>query len=142
MAPADALEADTKVVGRGKTHNYPILPLVGKMVAYPQKARTVHPMKPNAAPSILSFKLNLDDRHRSTLPAGLLEEAGIDSSSTVLVAYSDKKGRIVLEDPDAALRALREQIAAGMAELGFSGPLEDQLYKNRAEDSRIEVDVE
>lgn len=115
---------------------------MGRFVAYPSKGSTVACMQTSPIPATHSFKLKLDDRRRPTLPANLLKEAGIDGTLTVLVAYSDKKGRIILEDPDAALNSLREQIAAGMTDSGFSGPIEDQLYLNRAEDSRIEVDAE
>jgi bifunctional DNA-binding transcriptional regulator/antitoxin component of YhaV-PrlF toxin-antitoxin module len=110
---------------------------MGKILAYPRNAGTVTFMKTNAAPAVLSFKLNLDDRRRPTLPAELLQSAGIDPSS-VLLAYTDVVGRIILEAPDSALEALRKQIAEDKAEIGFAGSLLDELFASRAEDAEME----
>ena len=85
-----------------------------------------------------SFALNLDQRRRPTLPVDLMEEAGIPLSIVGLLAYSDRKGRIVLEDPMAALDALSEQVLQEMAESGFTGSLEDDLYAERAADASLD----
>lgn len=86
---------------------------------------------------IHAFRLNLDQRRRPTLPASLLEEAGISAETNSLIGYSDRKGRIVIEDPMAALEELGEQVLAGMRERGNTLSLLDDLLQERASDSSL-----
>jgi hypothetical protein len=81
----------------------------------------------------IGYRVILDAKRRPTLPAALLEEAGISPSSD-LVAHSDRKGRIVLEDPLAMLAAFQQAVAEGMAETGFTGDLVEDLLADRAAD--------
>ncbi len=84
-----------------------------------------------------SFQLNLDQRRRPTLPASLLDEAGISAETTSLVGYSDRRGRIIIEDPMAALEELGEMVVAGMRERGNTLSLLDDLLQERASDTSL-----
>jgi hypothetical protein len=71
-----------------------------------------------------SFPVHLDSKRRPTLPARLLDEAGISGTSN-LVARSDGPGRIVLEDPTAMLHALQERLAASLRDTDVApGPVD------------------
>lgn len=64
-----------------------------------------------------SYRVRLDSRRRPTLPAALLDEAGIDDDEgTELIGRVEGPGRVVLEDPFALLRGVQATIAAEMAE--------------------------
>lgn len=50
----------------------------------------------------MKYRVRMDGKRRPTLPAALLDEAGIDPAHE-LVAYADGHGRVVLEDPTVML---------------------------------------
>ena len=81
----------------------------------------------------MGYRVILDAKRRPTLPTALLEEAGIDPTSE-LVAHTDRKGRIILEDPLEMLAAFQAAVAEGVAKSGFSGSLVDDLLADRAAD--------
>ncbi len=80
-----------------------------------------------------TYRLRLDGKRRPTLPASLLEDAGIDPAHE-LIARPDGHGRVVLEDPLVMLAAFQDAVAAGKRSLGASGSLVDELLTERAAD--------
>jgi bifunctional DNA-binding transcriptional regulator/antitoxin component of YhaV-PrlF toxin-antitoxin module len=80
------------------------------------------------------YRVRVDAKRRPTLPAALLAEAGIDTTHE-LIARSDGRGRIVLEDPLEVLAAFQNSVAEGMREVGESGSLVDDLLADRAADA-------
>jgi hypothetical protein len=83
------------------------------------------------------YHVRLDNRRRPTLPAALLEEAGIDEEGVELVARSDGPGRIVLEDPLSLLRALQATIAAEMEASHDTTDLAMELLAERRLDTSL-----
>ena len=83
--------------------------------------------------SLPSYRLHLDARRRPTLPPALLEEAGIDPTHE-LVAHSDGRGRVVLEDPLVALAAFQDAVSKGMRRNGYEGSLVEDLLSDRSAD--------
>jgi bifunctional DNA-binding transcriptional regulator/antitoxin component of YhaV-PrlF toxin-antitoxin module len=81
----------------------------------------------------IGYRVTMDSKRRPTLPAALLEEAGIDPASE-LIAHADGKGRIILDDPQAMLAAFQTAVLQGMAETGFTGSAVDDLLADRATD--------
>jgi bifunctional DNA-binding transcriptional regulator/antitoxin component of YhaV-PrlF toxin-antitoxin module len=63
---------------------------------------------------VAGFRVSVDRKHRSTLPVALLRAAGLDDSRE-LVARVERPGRIVLEDPAAALAEFQAVVANGLA---------------------------
>lgn len=82
-----------------------------------------------------------------TIPAGLLDAAGIDPTSD-LVARVESPGRIVLEPSDAMLARLQEKARRGKAvrdrgrrdagEPPFPESMVDDLLEERARDRSLE----
>lgn len=84
-----------------------------------------------------TFCVHLDTKRRPTLPARLLEDAGLAGVSE-LVARADGRGRIVLEDPAAMLDALQERLAGALSETGESPEsVADSLLADRAADTSL-----
>ena len=84
-----------------------------------------------------AFRVTLDGKRRPTLPAALLDDAGVDATR-VLIARVDGPGRIVLEDPAVALAAFQAQVAEGKRARGFDGDLADDLLTHRAADHTLD----
>jgi bifunctional DNA-binding transcriptional regulator/antitoxin component of YhaV-PrlF toxin-antitoxin module len=90
-------------------------------------------------PLPLTFPVHLDSKRRPTLPARLLDEAGISGASD-LVARVDGPGRIVLEDPEAMLRALQEKLAGSLRDAGERpAVVVDALLADRAAEAHLEA---
>ena len=84
-----------------------------------------------------SYRLVLDAKRRPTLPAQLLRDAELPEAKE-LVARVVGPGRIVLEDPKAALGRLQAAVAEGKRAKGFDASLESALLESRAEDAERE----
>jgi DNA-binding transcriptional regulator/RsmH inhibitor MraZ len=80
-----------------------------------------------------TYRLRLDGKRRPTLPASLLDDAGIDPAHE-LVARTDGHGRVVLEDPLVMLAAFQDAVAADKRTHGIVGSLVDDLLADRAAD--------
>lgn len=85
---------------------------------------------------VAGFRVTLDAKRRPTLPTALLRAAQIDPTHE-LIARPDGEGRIVLEDPEALLRAFQSAVLAGKAERGVTGSLADDLLAERAADRSL-----
>lgn len=85
---------------------------------------------------VAGFHVHLDTKRRPTLPARLLEDAGLVGVED-LVARADGPGRIVLEDPVAMLSALQDRIAAAREMSGGTESLVDSLLADRAADNSL-----
>jgi bifunctional DNA-binding transcriptional regulator/antitoxin component of YhaV-PrlF toxin-antitoxin module len=86
---------------------------------------------------VSTFRVRLDTKRRPTLPARLLEDAGL-AGVEELVARADGCGRIVLEDPAAMLSALQDRLAAALETLGESSEsIVDSLLADRAADTSL-----
>lgn len=75
----------------------------------------------------------MDGKRRPTLPAALLEDAGINPAHE-LVAHTDGHGRVILEDPLVMLAAFQHTVAEGKREQGITTSLVDDLIADRAAD--------
>ncbi|WP_189058394.1 hypothetical protein [Longimycelium tulufanense] len=84
-----------------------------------------------------TYRLVLDSKRRPTLPARLLAEAGL-TEVTELVARVDTPGRILLEDPRAALRRLRTAVSEGKRRRHRNERLETSLFADRSADTSLE----
>lgn len=82
------------------------------------------------------YRVSLDSKRRPTLPAKLLAEAELPDVRE-LVARVDGPGRIVLEDPNAALSRLQSSIRAGKRGLRTQESLADSLLADRAVDASL-----
>jgi len=69
------------------------------------------------------------------LPARLLQDAGLVGVDE-LVARADGPGRIVLEDPDAMLRALQDRLAGALGDESAASVV-DSLLGDRATDRSL-----
>jgi len=88
-------------------------------------------------PLISTFSVRLDSKRRPTLPARLLEEAGL-SGATDLVARADGPGRIVLEDPASMLHSLQQRLTDSLKESAATPSMAvDSLFATRDADTRI-----
>jgi bifunctional DNA-binding transcriptional regulator/antitoxin component of YhaV-PrlF toxin-antitoxin module len=83
-----------------------------------------------------AWPVALDVKRRPTLPAALLEEAGI-APTEALVAHSAGEGVIVLETRAAIRRRLRERYAEGRQRVDRSGSAAEELLAERAADSSL-----
>jgi antitoxin component of MazEF toxin-antitoxin module len=83
-----------------------------------------------------AWPVALDVKRRPTLPAALLEEAGI-APSDALVAHTAGEGVIVLETRAAIRRRLRERYAEGRRRTGRSGSPVQELLAERAADGSL-----
>jgi hypothetical protein len=83
-----------------------------------------------------SYRLVLDSKRRPTLPAQLLREAEL-SGAREFVAHVEGPGRIVLEDPKAALTRLQTAVAAGKQRRHRGDSLEQSLLDDRAADTSL-----
>lgn len=86
--------------------------------------------------AVRSWSVALDVKRRPTLPAALLEEAGI-APTEALVAHTAGDGVIVLETRAAIRRRLRERYAEGRRRTGRSGSATDELLAERAVDGSL-----
>lgn len=84
-----------------------------------------------------SYRVRLDSRRRPTLPAALLDEAGIDDGGVELVARAEGPGRIVLENPLSLLREVQAAIAAEMVENRDTADLAMELIAERQLDASL-----
>ena len=116
---------------------FPFESKVGELLAFPRNSCTVVAMEIDTFTPTTSFVVHLDSRRRPALPLGLLAAAGIPASTTGLLAYTDRRGRIILEDPISALDALNILVMEDMGDHGFAGTLEDDLYAERASDTSV-----
>jgi hypothetical protein len=82
----------------------------------------------------VGYRIRFDSKRRPTLPASLLEEAGIDPTHE-LVAHADGRGRLVIEDPAELLASFQAAVAAGVRQAGVTGSLVDDLVADRAADA-------
>lgn len=89
-----------------------------------------------ARTDVTEFRVSLDSKRRPTLPVALLRQAGLEHSHE-LVAHVDGPGRLVLEDPDAALVAFQDEIAAARVATGFEDALDQDLLYDRASDGSL-----
>ena len=80
-----------------------------------------------------TYRLRMDGKRRPTLPAALLDDAGI-SPTHELVAYTDGRGRVVLEDPLVMLTAFQHAVVEGKQANGIAASLVDELIADRAAD--------
>jgi bifunctional DNA-binding transcriptional regulator/antitoxin component of YhaV-PrlF toxin-antitoxin module len=88
---------------------------------------------------VSTFHVRLDTKRRPTLPARLLEDAGLAGVGE-LVARADGRGRIVLEDPAAMLIALQDRLAAAIEESGETAESTiDSLLADRAADTSLQA---
>jgi bifunctional DNA-binding transcriptional regulator/antitoxin component of YhaV-PrlF toxin-antitoxin module len=86
---------------------------------------------------VAGFHVHLDTKRRPTLPARLLEDAGLVGVDDLL-ARADGPGRIVLEDPAAMLSALQDRVAAALEESGETAEsVIDSLLADRAADTSL-----
>ncbi len=85
-----------------------------------------------------SYRVRLDSRRRPTLPAALLDEAGIDDAGAELIARVDGPGRVVLEDPLALLREVQAAIAAEMTLSHDTRDLAMELIAERQHDASLQ----
>jgi hypothetical protein len=83
-----------------------------------------------------TWPVALDVKRRPTLPAALLEEAGIVPTEA-LVAHTAGEGVIVLETRAAIRRRLRERYAEGRRRTGRSGSAMEELLAERAADRSL-----
>jgi hypothetical protein len=83
-----------------------------------------------------SYRIVVDSKRRPTLPAQLLREAQLPEVKE-LVAHVEGPGRIVLEDPGAALGRLQAAIADGKRRRHRSDSLERSLLEDRASDASL-----
>lgn len=83
-----------------------------------------------------AWPVALDVKRRPTLPAALLEEAGIEPTEA-LVAHSAGEGVIVLETRAAIRRRLRERYADGRRHTERAGSAAEELLAERAEDGSL-----
>lgn len=83
-----------------------------------------------------SYRLVLDNKRRPTLPAQLLRDAQVPEVKE-LVAHVEGPGRIVLEDPHAALARLQTAIAEGKRRRNRTDNLEQSLLDDRAADTSL-----
>ncbi len=111
---------------------------MGRLLAYPRFPCPVSFMKQSTSPGTVSFQLNLDERRRPMLAIDLLNEAGIDINSSMLVAHAEGVGRIVLEDPLAYLDALGARVTQEMRDLGITRTLGEDLQAFRAADTSLD----
>ena len=79
------------------------------------------------------YRVRVDAKRRPTLPAAVIEAAGL-SDSHELVVHTDGPGRIVLEDPAVLLAEFQSAVARGKAATGFHGSLAEDLAADRAAD--------
>jgi hypothetical protein len=92
-------------------------------------------MDPNALVDVCHVRL--DAKRRPTLPARLIEDAGL-TGAQVLVARVDGPGRIVLEAPDVLLAGLQARLAGGLREAGAAPrSVVDSLLADRAADASL-----
>jgi bifunctional DNA-binding transcriptional regulator/antitoxin component of YhaV-PrlF toxin-antitoxin module len=84
---------------------------------------------------VAAFRVHLDSKRRPTLPARLLQDAGLVGVDE-LVARADGPGRIVLEDPDAMLRALQDRLAGALGDESAASVV-DSLLGDRATDRSL-----
>ncbi|SHE69824.1 hypothetical protein [Streptoalloteichus hindustanus] len=84
-----------------------------------------------------TYRLVLDSERRPALPAPLLTEARLDDARE-LVAYAAGPGRIVLEDPRAALTRLQSAVAEGKRRRRRADDLETFLFAGRSADTSLE----
>jgi bifunctional DNA-binding transcriptional regulator/antitoxin component of YhaV-PrlF toxin-antitoxin module len=88
---------------------------------------------------VASFHVRLDAKRRPTLPARLLENAGLVGVEE-LTARADGPGRIVLEDPAAMLSALQDRVATALEESGETAEsIVDSLLADRAADTSLQA---
>jgi hypothetical protein len=88
---------------------------------------------------VSAFHVRLDAKRRPTLPARLLEDAGLAGVGE-LIARADGRGRIVLEDPAAMLSALQDRVAAALEESGETAQsIVDSLLADRAADTSLQA---
>jgi hypothetical protein len=88
---------------------------------------------------VATYHVRLDTKRRPTLPARLLEDAGLASVGE-LIARVDGRGRIVLEDPAAMLSALQDRLAAALEESGATAEaIVDSLLADRAADTSLQA---
>lgn len=80
-----------------------------------------------------TYRVRLDGKRRPTLPAALLDDAGINPAHE-LVAHTDGHGRVILEDPLVMLATFQHAVAEGKREHGITGSLVDDLIADRAAD--------
>ena len=93
-------------------------------------------MAPSDVP-VTIFQVRLDTKRRPTLPARLLEDAGLVGVEE-LVARADGRGRIVLEDPAAMLSELQDRLAAVLEGSGQDAQsIIDSLVADRAGDTSL-----
>lgn len=83
-----------------------------------------------------AWPVALDVKRRPTLPAALLEEAGI-APNDPLVAHTAAEGVIVLETRAAIRRRLRERYAEGRRRTGASGSPTEELLAERLADGSL-----
>ena len=89
-------------------------------------------------PLISTFTVRLDSKRRPTLPAALLDEAGL-AGATDLVARADGPGRIVLEDPTSMLRSLQQRLTDALRESPTSPSMAvDSLFATRDADTSMD----
>ncbi len=87
---------------------------------------------------VSAFRVHLDTKRRPTLPARLIQDAGLVGVDE-LVARADGPGRIVLEDPAAMLSALQDRVAAARkASGGHAESMVDSLLADRAADTSLQ----
>lgn len=83
------------------------------------------------------FRVHLDAKRRPTLPARLLDEAGV-AGERDLIARVDAPGRIILEDPALALSELQDRVAAQLDAMGQStSELIESLLADRDADTSL-----
>jgi len=85
-----------------------------------------------------AYRVHVDNRRRPTLPSAVLLEAGIAVDIRELVARSDGRGRVVLEDPLARLFALQESMVFESRESGDERDLALELIDERRDDSSLD----
>jgi bifunctional DNA-binding transcriptional regulator/antitoxin component of YhaV-PrlF toxin-antitoxin module len=88
------------------------------------------------AVGVRTWQVALDAKRRPTLPAALLEEAGI-SPADALVAHADGEGVIVLETRAAVRRRLQQRYADGRRRAGRTGSAAEELIAERAADHSL-----
>jgi len=79
------------------------------------------------------YRVRVDAKRRPTLPAAVIEAAGLVGSRE-LVVHADGPGRIVMEDPAVLLAEFQSAVARGKAAAGFHGSLAEDLADDRAAD--------
>lgn len=86
------------------------------------------------------YRVSLDSKRRPTLPAKLLAEAQLPDVGE-LVARVDGPGRIVLEDPNAALGRLQSAVRAGKHRMRTETAMADSLLADRVADLSLGDDA-